>query len=168
MSHITLAIVALATACVSSLRLILDYRLRKLGVQAASAARQAASDLRLARLRLHRTVLARAAAEPQAAALYRELIIANALYLAVEQHGARLTDQAHRQLYGPRVSCRGGRPGGPAASPPGPVSPGQPAPARTPGSAWWSSAGIRRTAGMRRPHAPTIAPAHPRSPRGLS
>jgi hypothetical protein len=127
-----------AAACVSSLWLVLDYRLRKLDAQTRGRALQAAAELQLGRLRLHRALMDKAAAQPQLAAAFRELIIANARYLSVEQNAEPL------------------------------VSPHQHAPARTLGSAGRSSADTRRTAGRRRRRGPTIGHAPPLSPRGPS
>ncbi len=130
-----LAALGAAAACVSLVRLVLDYRLKKLDAQLRQRAQQAAADLQLTRLQLHRMVLEQAAAQPQLAAAYRELIIANATYLAVEQNGEPL------------------------------LSPPRAVPVRTLESAGTSSADIRRTAGTRPPRAPTIAPAPPLLPR---
>lgn len=127
-----------AAACVSSLRLILDYRLMKLAAQTRRAAWQDAADLQRSRLRLHRSLMEKAAAQPQFAAEYRELIMANARYLSVEQNGEPF------------------------------VSPPQHAQGRTLESAGRSSADIRRTAGTRRRRAPTTPHAPPLSPRGPS
>jgi hypothetical protein len=109
-----LAALGVATAFVSSLRLVLDYRLRKLDSEARSKEMQSAADLQKTRLEIHRTVLEKAAGEPQSAPNYRELIIADALHLSVEQNGAQLADRTHKDLYspqppGPREGHRNGQ-----------------------------------------------------------
>jgi hypothetical protein len=108
------ALVALgaATALVSSLGLFLEYRLKKRDVEAREREAQSDADLRKARLEIHRVVLEKAAGEPGSAQSYRELIIADALHLSVEQNGARLADRTHAHLYGPQAPMSG-PPGGP-------------------------------------------------------
>jgi hypothetical protein len=90
-----------AAALISSLSLILDYRLKKLTAQNQDKQATAAAELQKERLAIHRTVLEKAAGEPGSAASYRELIIADALHLSVEQNGSRLADRTHERLYGP-------------------------------------------------------------------
>jgi hypothetical protein len=92
---VALAVVTALTGC---LGLVLEYRIRKLELQSST-------DLRKARLDMHRTLLEKAAGEPGSAQNYRDLILADALYLSVKQNGAQLTDKAHQHLYGQ------GRPG---------------------------------------------------------
>ena len=96
------ALVALtvATGLVSSLGLILEYRLKKLDIQTRSREAQSAAELRKAYVKIHRTVLEKAAGEPGSADSYREIILANALYLSVEQNGVQLADKTHEHLYG--------------------------------------------------------------------
>ena len=100
-----------ATALVSSLGLILEYRLTKRGLEERAREAQSAADLQKARLEIHRVVLEKAAGEPGSAQSYRELIIADALHLSVEQNGVRLADRAHVHLYGPQATP--GPPDGP-------------------------------------------------------
>jgi hypothetical protein len=80
----------LATALISCLSIILDYRLKKL-----------AAELRKERLATHRMMLEKAACEPSSAENYRKLILADALYLSVEQNGSQPVDRTHALLYGP-------------------------------------------------------------------
>jgi hypothetical protein len=89
------AAVALPAAAVLAgcLALVLQYRLRKLELRADA-------DQKKQRLDVHGTLLEKAAGEPANAQSYRDLIIAEALYLSVEQNGAQLTDKAHQHLYG--------------------------------------------------------------------
>jgi hypothetical protein len=103
---VALAILIATTALISSLGLIFEYKLKKLGVEAQGREAQSAADLQKARLEMHRTVLEKAAGEPESAQSYRELIIADALHLSVEQNGARVADRTHAQLYGPRDGGR--------------------------------------------------------------
>jgi hypothetical protein len=99
-----LAAASLATAglVLGCLGVILDYRVKKLEIAARSAQARAQAELQRMRLDMHRGVLDKATGEPGSAAQYRELIIADALYLSVEQNGMRLADRTHRHLYGPR------------------------------------------------------------------
>ena len=93
-----------ATVLVSCLGLALEYRLKKLGVEERSKEAQSAAELQKVRLEIHRTVMEKAAGEPGSAQSYRELIIADALHLSVEQSGARLAGRTHEHLYGPALS----------------------------------------------------------------
>lgn len=90
-----LVALAAATAVVSSLGLVLEYNLKKLEVEAQSKKAERDQELKKARLEIHKTVLEKAAREPGSAASYRELIIADALYVAVEQNGAQPVDPTH-------------------------------------------------------------------------
>lgn len=108
-SGVWVALVALgaATAVVSSLGLVLEYMLKKLEVEAQNKEAELDQELKRVRLEMHKTVLEKAAGEPGSAANYRELIIADALYLAVEQNGAQPADRTHGHLYGRGVSGPG-------------------------------------------------------------
>jgi hypothetical protein len=97
---VALVALAAATGLVSSLGLILEYRLRKLDIEARSKEAQSAAELRKAYQEIHRAVLEKAAGEPGSADSYREIILANALYLSVEQNGVQLADKTHQHLYG--------------------------------------------------------------------
>lgn len=105
------ALVALgaATAVVSCLGLVLEYMLKKLEIEVQDKEAQRDQELKRTRLEMHKTVLEKAAAEPGSAASYCELIIADALYLAVEQNGARPADLTPRLRHGHSVP-RPGRP----------------------------------------------------------
>ena len=81
------------TAAVAALALLLDFRQKKLEIESAA-------ELEKARQEMYRAVLEKSAAEPGIAASYRELRIADALYLAVERNGIQPADQTHRHLYG--------------------------------------------------------------------
>jgi hypothetical protein len=80
---------------VSSLALVLGYRLKKLEVEAQNKKTELDQELKKARLEIHKTILEKAAVKPGSAANYRELIIAEALYVAVEQNGAQPAEQTH-------------------------------------------------------------------------
>lgn len=82
-----------AGAAVASLGLILDYRQKKLETESRA-------ELQKARQEMYRVVLEKSADEPASVASYRELIIADALHLAVERNGAQPADQTHGRLYG--------------------------------------------------------------------
>jgi hypothetical protein len=84
------ASLVVATALISCLGMFLDYRLKKF-----------AAELQRERLAAHRTMLEKAACEPASADNYRKLILANALYLSVEQNCSQPIDRTHAQLYGP-------------------------------------------------------------------
>lgn len=95
------AALVMAAAAISCLGLTLEYRLKKLAAESQDRQATAGAELQKERLAIHRTVLEKAAGEPGSAASYRELIIADALHLSVEQNGSRLADRTHGRLYGP-------------------------------------------------------------------
>jgi hypothetical protein len=82
--------VAVLAGC---LALVLQYRLRKLELRADA-------EQKKQRLDVHGILLEKASGEPANAQSYRDLIIAEALYLSVEQNGTQLTDKTHQHLYG--------------------------------------------------------------------
>jgi hypothetical protein len=88
-----LAVLIAVPAAVASLGLILDYRQKKLETESTA-------ELQKARQEMYRVVLEKSAGEPGSAASYREIIIADALHLAVERNGAQPADQTHQRLYG--------------------------------------------------------------------
>ena len=49
---------------------------------------------------MYRVLVEKSAGEPGSAADYRDLILADALHLAVEQNSVRPADRTHGQLYG--------------------------------------------------------------------
>lgn len=102
-SWAVLAALAAATVAVSCLGLILEYKLKKLEVEQRGKEAQAAAEQQKTRLEIYRTVLEKAAGEPQNAQNYRELITADALHLSVEQNGVRPADRTHEHLYGPQA-----------------------------------------------------------------
>jgi hypothetical protein len=83
------ASLVVATALISCLGVFLDYRLKKF-----------AAELQKERLATHRMMVEKAACEPGSAEDYRKLILADALYVSVEQNGSQPMDQTHAQLYG--------------------------------------------------------------------
>jgi len=95
-----LVVLSAATAVVSCLWLVLEYMLKKLEVEVRNKEAQLNQELKRTRLEIHRAVMEKAAGGPGSAASYRELIIADALYLAVEQNGSQPADLTHGHLYG--------------------------------------------------------------------
>lgn len=96
----TLAVALLAaTAVVSSLGLILDYKIKKLTIDSRNKDVQAAAELQQMRLETYRVIMEKAAGEPESAPNYHKLIIADALHLSVEQNGERPADATHAELY---------------------------------------------------------------------
>jgi hypothetical protein len=93
-----LAAISAAMALTSVLRLILEYMLRKLDVEARSSEARSAAELKRARLEIHRSMLMKAEAETRGARSYRDLIMANALYVSVEQNGAEVPESIHEHL----------------------------------------------------------------------
>jgi hypothetical protein len=91
-----------ATVMIATLGLILEYRLKKLAAETQHKEALAAAEIQKERLAIHRTVLEKAAGEPASSGHYRDLIIADALHLSVEQNGSRPADRTHGRLYGPR------------------------------------------------------------------
>lgn len=89
---VILAVLIGITAGIASLGLILDYRQKELEIKSAA-------ELTKARQEMYRTVLEKSAGEPTSAASYRDLILADALHLAVERNGAQPADKTHRHLY---------------------------------------------------------------------
>ncbi|MGH3223047.1 MAG: hypothetical protein ACRDPY_30890 [Streptosporangiaceae bacterium] len=89
---VLLGVLVAVTAGVAGLSLVLDYRQKKLETESAA-------ELAKARQEMYRTVLEKSAGEPGSAASYRELIIADALHLAVERNDVRPADRTHGQLY---------------------------------------------------------------------
>jgi hypothetical protein len=134
-----------AAALLGTVKIMVEYRLRKMDAELRGKQAQTAAELQKIRLEIHRAVVEKAAGEPASARSYRELIIADALHLAVEQNGAQLSGPAHTWLYGPPV------PGCPPESRPA----GDPAPT-----------GRNRGGHRPRRHPPSSGPARPaRSPR---
>jgi hypothetical protein len=137
-----LVALAAATAVISSLGLVLEYNLKKLEVEAQNKKAELDQELKRTRLEIHKTILEKAAGKPGSATSYSELIIADALYVAVEQNGAQPADPTHvggirttavmaslspppRETVGGRARAPAGR--SPQQSSPSPPSPGRPA-----------------------------------------
>jgi hypothetical protein len=110
-----LAAISAATALTSILRLILEYMLRKLDAEARSSEARSAAELKRARLEIHRSMLMKAEAETRGAHSYQDLIMANALYVSVEQNGAEVPESVHKNLcHGGTRPCPGRHPQQPA------------------------------------------------------
>jgi hypothetical protein len=84
---------AAALACL--LKLVLEYRLRKLEVEMQSRELEAVAELKKIRLETHRIFLEKAVGNPGRMQSYCDLLLSNAMYLSVEQNGANLTGQVH-------------------------------------------------------------------------
>jgi len=95
---VAMAALIAVPAAVAALGLVLDYWQMKLEMGSVA-------ELEKARQDMYRTVLEKTAAKP---ARCRELIIADALHLAVERNGAQPSGQTYGHRYG-----RGGRKVGP-------------------------------------------------------
>lgn len=90
-----------ATVIVAGLGTILDYRRDRLEIAIRDQEARSRAELQGVRLAMYQTLIEKSAGEPGNAASYRDLILADALHLAVEQNGAQPTDRTHGQLYGP-------------------------------------------------------------------
>ena len=97
-----LAVLTGAPAAVAALGLVLDYRRDRLEIAARAEDARAQAEQKKARLETYQTLVGKAAAEPANAAIYRGLILADALHLAVERNGVRPADRTHAVLYGTR------------------------------------------------------------------
>jgi len=78
---------------------VLDYRRARLEIAARAAETRSRAELDAARLAMYRTLVEKSAGEPASKAQYRELFLADALHLAVEQ-GVKPADRTHGRLYG--------------------------------------------------------------------
>ena len=97
-----LAVLTGVTAAVAALGLVLDYRRGRLEIAVRAQDTRAHAEQEKARLEMYQTLVEKAVGEPANAASYRDLILADALHLAVERNGVRPTDRTHGQLYGTR------------------------------------------------------------------
>ena len=100
---IALVSLSAATVLVAGLGLVLDHLLARMEIAARAAEVHSRSVLEDSRLAMYRTLVEKSASESASAAYYRDLFIADALHLAVEQNGVRPADRTHGQLYGTRV-----------------------------------------------------------------
>lgn len=83
------------TALVSSIALILKYKINKMTIEARIKEAQGVADLQEARQEMHRIVIEKAACEPASASAYLELIIADAVHLSVEQGSPAPADRTN-------------------------------------------------------------------------
>jgi len=97
---VALVSLSAATVMVAGLGLVLDYLRASLEIAARAAEARSRAALEGSRLAMYQTLVEKSAGEPASAACYRELIIADALHLAVEQKGVQPADRTHGQLYG--------------------------------------------------------------------
>jgi hypothetical protein len=95
-----LTALVITTAAVAALALVLEYRRKKLEIEAQVREKEAAAELQKIRLEKYLGMLEKAASEPGSAEAYRQLMIADALHQSVE-NGVRLADRTHEHLYGP-------------------------------------------------------------------
>jgi len=98
---VLLVALSAATVIVAGLGLVLDYRRDRLEIAIRDQEARSRAELQDARLAMYQTLIEKSAGEPGSAANYRDLILADALHLAVEQNGVQPTDRTHGQLYGP-------------------------------------------------------------------
>lgn len=99
---VALVSLSAATVMVGALGLILDHlrTCQEIALQTMEArSRAARQGFRLA---MYQALIQKSAEQPASAAWYRELIIADALHLAVEQGGVQPNDRTHGQLFGIR------------------------------------------------------------------
>jgi hypothetical protein len=110
---IVLTVLSAATILVTGLGLILDYRRGQLEIAARAEDARAQAEQKKTRLEMYQTLMEKATGEPDSAASYRDLILADALHLAVEQNGTRPADRTHGRLYGTQTgeAARGPVPG---------------------------------------------------------
>ncbi len=99
---VALVSLSAATVVVAGLRLVLDYLRASLEIAAQAAEVRSRAAFEDSRLAMYRTLVEKSAGEPASAASYRELIIADALHMAVEREGVQPADRTHGQLYGTR------------------------------------------------------------------
>jgi hypothetical protein len=90
---VVMAVLITVTAAVAGLGLILDYRQKKLEIETAAGLEKNRQDM-------YRAILEKSAGDPARAANYRQLMLSDALHLAVERNGAQPADQTHEHLYG--------------------------------------------------------------------
>jgi hypothetical protein len=83
-------VLALAVGAVmmAGLSLILNYRQKKLEIESGA-------DLQKTRQEMYRILLEKSAGEPESAASYQALILADALHLTAEQNSVRPADRMH-------------------------------------------------------------------------
>jgi hypothetical protein len=108
---VALASLWAATVTVAGLGLVLDYRRARLEIAARSREAQSRAELQGTRLAMYQVLVEKSAGEPGSAMDYRELILADALHLAVEQNSVRPADRTHGQLYGGQAGNAAGSAG---------------------------------------------------------
>jgi hypothetical protein len=97
---VVLASLWAATVMVAGLGLVLDHCRATLEIAARDREARSHAELQGVRLTMYRVLVEKSAGEPGSAADYRDLILADALHLAVEQNSVRPADRTHGQLYG--------------------------------------------------------------------
>ena len=84
-----LAWLSATTVAVAGLSLVLDYERAKLEIEARVGVVRSRADLERARLMVYRGLVEKSAEAAGTAASYRDLVLADALHLAVEQNDVR-------------------------------------------------------------------------------
>jgi hypothetical protein len=103
---VVLAWLSTTTVAVAGLGLVLDYERAKLEITARAGVVRSRADLEAARLAVYRGLVEKSAEAAGTAASYRDLVLADALHLAVEQNGVRPADRTHGRLYQARSEAR--------------------------------------------------------------
>jgi hypothetical protein len=99
---VALVSLSAATVLVAGLGLVLDYLRASREIAARMVEARSRAALEESRLAMYQALVEKSAGEPASAACYRDLILADALHLAVEQKGVQPADRTHGQLYGTR------------------------------------------------------------------
>lgn len=97
---VTLATLTAGSTLVTAVALILGYLRARLEIAASATESRTRAMLQMRRLEMYQDLVAKAAGESAGAARYRELIIADALHLAVEGGKVHPADRTHGYLYG--------------------------------------------------------------------
>jgi hypothetical protein len=97
---VAVVVVAVGSAVVTGLALVLDYRRARLEIAAQAAESKSRAILQLYRMEMYRELVGKASGEPASAASYRELILADALHMAIEEDKVSPSDKTHGHLYG--------------------------------------------------------------------
>jgi hypothetical protein len=103
---VVLAWLSTTTAAVAGLGVVLDYERAKLEIAARAGAVRSRADLEAARLAMYRGLVEKSAEAAGTAARYRDLVLADALHLAVEQNGGQPAGRTAGQLSRPRGEAR--------------------------------------------------------------
>lgn len=97
-----LALLSVTTAVVAGLGLVLDYECAKLALDVQAGTARLRADLERDRMAAYRGLVEKSTDAAGDVSSFRDLLLADALHLAVEQNGVRPTDRTHGRLYHPR------------------------------------------------------------------